>query len=287
MYNERIGVMRWPQQRITLAHGETTVLGWGVLEHLVASGLIAAAKGRGQVRLVAFSAWPRRQELRVSFSSLLRIRRRDRYLLIRNHWRPEQFGPIGGVNKYYGDAEKFLDEIQFEPQVFAADMEKDLRGFLPPRCLPRLVRWYRKRDGCETAEACLRRELREELQEIGVTALHIPDAIAFRAVREIWEGPRRVLGESYKQFRIFQICDIRTDVDGPRDFVEELWRIAARSEHLLAPSRNEITRGRAENGGVIGALSEYMFRSRLGRPDGPAFVARREESAGDADHVDD
>src|SRR5665811_788005 len=59
----------------------------------------------------------RNKELRISFSSILKISRDEYYLLVRSIRRPEIFGPFGGAYKYFESALPELDQCDFRPQT--------------------------------------------------------------------------------------------------------------------------------------------------------------------------
>jgi hypothetical protein len=179
--------------------------------------------------------------------------------LIRNHRRPEQFGPIGGVNKYYNPALLTLESVLFRPQVLADEMNFDLRGFLPCKGLYHLVTWYEKFQNCETPETCLRREVKEELSEVGITTLEVPEALQLVALRQVWEGPHFIASENFYQFRIFNICDLPIGVPTVDEFAGKLRKLATGHKDFLIATDLEIRRGRAEGGQVIGAITEYLF----------------------------
>jgi len=248
------------------------MFGTGIIEGLVTAGILSLSKGMTAIRLHAFALTHGNREVRISFSTLLRVRNGQNYLLIRNNRRREQFGPIGGVNKYYDSAIRFLDSVCFRPQVVAKEMEYDLRGFLPSKHLPKLVDWYLQKQDCENSDTSLRREIKEELSEMGISSIQVPDDMDFQAVRIIWEGPRQVPGLGYNQFRLFHIFDIRPNSNSSKTFLEDLWCAGGDSQNLLIVTPQEILQGRSSNSTLIGSLSEYLFHSRLSRPDGPAFV---------------
>ena len=44
------------------------------------------------------------KQVRISLSTILRIAEGDRYLLVLSKRRPDEFGPFGGVGKYFDEA---------------------------------------------------------------------------------------------------------------------------------------------------------------------------------------
>ncbi len=117
---------------------------------------------------------PRDRLLRVSFSALLRIRDEDRMVLFQTPARPDTFGPPGGVFKYFDPATPALGRLNFrvEQRATAEDTTRsDLRGFLPYSSMKGFQRWFATGAYREDATECLRRELLEELAEVGFPGL--------------------------------------------------------------------------------------------------------------------
>jgi len=187
-----------------LAVGALAVVGvvWGVREHLGLAGVLLPI---GKVR--------------VSYSALLRIRSKDRCVLFQSNSRPETYGPPGGVFKYDDHARPLLDRLEFHDDKWSAceaDMRGDLRGKVPARSLLGFIRWFKTGAGRESAEACLRRELQEELTEVELAEL-IPtvDALRFVRVRTITEVQRKVRGGGpARQVRRFELYDLEPNTAG-------------------------------------------------------------------------
>ncbi|WP_337288987.1 hypothetical protein [Candidatus Methylomirabilis sp.] len=238
---------------------------------------VLALERLSKARLVACRVWRPNAELRVSLSALLRISDGGRFLLIRNYHRPELFGPVGGVYKYYDDARVQLDEVSFRPQDVGRgdDMRNDLRGFLPRRYAPQLIKWYEQRTLRESPEACLLRELREELREVKLVSRVSPPAeLPLRPVRTVREGPERVPGQAYTQYRVFEVFDIATNATAAADAFRRLFEIAAVGhDHLLIATSDEIVAGRARNGRRIGSHTAYLIRRSRVLPPEPPFTS--------------
>jgi hypothetical protein len=147
------------------------------------------------------------EELRVSISAILAIPDGGSMILIRNWRRPEAFGPIGGVYKYHEEARPKLEEMLFRGEDIASDtiMKGDLRGFVPRRNLGKFISWFERKEDREMATDCVRRELREELVEIGMTSPEVPAQLSLRRIRIVSEGPERVAGMPYTQYRFFEV----------------------------------------------------------------------------------
>jgi ADP-ribose pyrophosphatase YjhB (NUDIX family) len=125
------------------------------------------------------------REVRVSMASLLRIQDDDRYILVHSPYRPDSYGPPGGVIKYHPAARPALDRLRFREELRVDQrMRSDLRGFLPGRALPGFVRWFDRQEDRESALECVRRELAEELAEIDHPELAVGiDRLHFTHVR--------------------------------------------------------------------------------------------------------
>ncbi|WP_372669604.1 SMODS-associated NUDIX domain-containing protein [Amycolatopsis kentuckyensis] len=161
---------------------------------------------------VAAGFTKRRHPVRVSFSALLRIADDDRYVLFDSPKRPGSYGPPGGVVKIHPPAARLLETWEFRPERTATGAEKmkaDLRGFLPGGALRLFQAWFATGAYRETAAECLRRELREELAEVGLEAAEpLTRSVAFTPVRTVREGPDQVPGKPYLQVRGFEVYDL-------------------------------------------------------------------------------
>lgn len=150
-------------------------------------------------------------QLRVALSAILRIEQDGRYLLVRNLHRPESFAPFGGVYKFFTQAKAKLDEFSFRLQAADSDMRNDIRGFIAPDDLPAFREWFRSSNDRESSIDCLRRELREELVEVGLDAALVSTALQFRHIRSVQEGPEYIASQGYHQFRLFDVFDLIED----------------------------------------------------------------------------
>jgi hypothetical protein len=248
----------------------------GFLGHFVGRLLDHAASERlWQLRLLPCKVIARNQDIRVSFSALLRVADGDSYLLVRSLHRPESFGPVGGVYKHLTSARHRLDELQFRPQSGAAakDMANDLRGFVPRRHLLAIAKWFDEGVGREDAATCLRRELIEELRETEQSpGRSLPQVMQFERVRRIHEGPARAVGQSYFQYRLLEVYDLAEPSASVGAFFTSLSSLARHNKDLLLASSREIIAGRSADGRVIGHHAGYLFGKRRVRGDEPMFV---------------
>ena len=202
------------------------------------------------------------KRLRVSCAALLSVCKNDRYLLVRSRHRPETFGPIGGVFKYFPTAERALTDLQFEAQTTPAGqspaLDGDLRGYIPAMSLPPFLEWLKRRIDREQSD-CIRRELREETSEAGhPEAFDLFSNAAFNLLRTIHEGPDKVPGMKFVQFRYLEIyCPLNAD-----DGIDYLYEAESGNPNIITATKREIQAGRTERGAVIGSHSAYLFGKR-------------------------
>lgn len=207
----------------------------------------------------------RSQDLRVSMASILRLEHNGKFVLIRNPNRPESFGPIGGVFKYFPSAQNVMDSFEFTYEQRKTgnleDSERDLRGKISAKHLPIFLNWFKSRSGREEQD-CIRRELREELGEIGIDFrnINILDQTSYSLVRRIHEGPYKHATLDIPQFRYFEVYRIAIQGEAKNVFTA-LSELAQNNENLLVARRDEIEKMRADNGSVIGGHSTYLFSS--------------------------
>jgi hypothetical protein len=248
----------------------------GLLGHFIAHFLDDISRERlWKIRLLPAKFMAPNQEMRVSFSAFLRICERDSYLLIRGRHRNYAFGPFGGVYQYFSSASTQLDALEFRSQRgrAAPEMKDDLRGFLPRRHVLAFTRWFDEATGREDGATCVRRELIEELKEVRLAKRHpVPPLIHFKHIRRVQEGPARAAGQSYLQYRIFDIYDIAQPEKQVSHFINELRSTAKTHADLLLATSREIITGSTADGRMIGHHAGYLFGRKRVRPDEPMWV---------------
>lgn len=225
-------------------------------------------------RFLKCSLVQRNSPIRVAFSGILRIADGDSYVLIRNLHRTEVFAPIGGVLKYTDGALFHLDRWDFQPDTPppTEDSLRDLRGFVPRKHLTDLLKWFASGQSRETAIDCVRREVIEELEEIGLgEVLELPPTATFRTTRVVEEGPESVPGRPYTQYRVFEVVDLAVSEQRAEGWRNRLLDRANRDGNLLRASRHDIELGRTGNGRLLAHTSCYLLGSARTRPDLPGL----------------
>lgn len=244
-------------------------LGGKVVDHAVERSIESAIALRW--RIMGCSLFRRHGDLRVSFSAFLRIASGDSYLLVRNLHRADVFGPLGGVYKYYPSATRDLSKTEFRPQGVGPEMENDLRGFIPRHRVSAFLTWFHQTDDRETSDACIHRELREELGEVDLPRLAPTTLPRLRRVRTCEEGPERVAGQAYTQYRRHEILEFAPGSEA-LELEATLMRVTDSNPNVLLVSADEIRSGRARNGYGIGHHACYLLGEKRLRPDEPALV---------------
>jgi hypothetical protein len=244
-----------------------------IVTSLVVAALGACAKtlwsNRRNLGLLRLLVRPMAR-MRVSVAVLLRLQDEDSYVLFDSPVRPGAFGPPGGVVKYQDDARKTLEGLGFNAEPRSSEiMRYDLRGFLPARRVPAFARWLHRGDGRESPAECLRRELVEELGEVGHPQLAaLVGAVAFTRVRAVIDGPLRVPGESYRQIRFIEIYDLLLDKPEATRLKTELLSLAKdpSEAHVARAGHQDIARGRA-GAHVVAPQSAFLLGDRRLRQD--------------------
>ncbi|MGZ3097757.1 SMODS-associated NUDIX domain-containing protein [Streptomyces sp. H62] len=210
--------------------------------------------------LVLLVPWRR---TRVSVAVLLRVHDEDRYVLFSSPTRPGAFGPPGGVVKYQEHGRAALERMEFEFEDRGAPaMRLDLRGYLPASRVPGFARWLHRGIDREHAAECLRRELVEELGEVGHEELApLARDVTFRPVRRVVDGPMKVAGETYHQLRFIEVLDLVPDRPEAVELRTALLSLAAAAPDgpgatVVTATRKQISLGRA---GVHVVLPQSAF----------------------------
>jgi hypothetical protein len=249
----------------------------GVVSGILATLIVGAAtviwRNRRDLRLL-WAGISSRTITRVSVSSLLRIRDDDCYVLFHTPYTPGSYGPPGGVCKYHSTAEPALEKIGFRTQRVARQgdpMRSDLRGFVSPRNLPAFARWLRKGIDRESGYECLRRELTEELTEIGHPELiDRVEKLEFMLVRTVTDGPHRVPGRDYRQVRFHQVYDLVANDGRAIELREGLIKLGQdkTEEWVICASSDDIVDGRRGKH-FVGPQTAFLIGDRKLREDLP------------------
>jgi hypothetical protein len=238
------------------------------------SGWIASTmwRNRGHVALLLCSLRFGRR-VRVSVAALLRVEHDGIYVLVHSPLRPNVYGPFGGAAKYRPAARPRLDALRFQEERRVDErMEHDLRGFLPFSALTAFARWLATGENHESATECLRRELVEELAEVGhpdlSTNVH---EIHFNRVRKVVDGPRKVSGRDYHQIRFLEVWDL--DLTNPAAVFlrDALLRVGhdADDSGIICAEAPDISHGRRD-AHYVAPQSAFLIGDRRLQADLPA-----------------
>ncbi|MCT4357703.1 hypothetical protein M5362_31865 [Streptomyces sp. Je 1-79] len=244
------------------------IVGGVVVALLTAVGRILW-QNRRHLTLLRVLLTPTRR-IRVSVAVLLRVNDEDHYVLFSSVTRPGAFGPPGGVVKYHEAAKPRLERFGFEPEGRArAEMRHDLRGFLPALRVLGFARWLQRGTDREAATECLRRELVEELGEVGHEELApLAREAGFRPVGRHIDGPLKVPGETYRQIRFFEVYDLVPDKPEATELRSAVLNLAADADEplVIGVTRRDITRGRSQ-AHVVLPQSAFLAGDRRVRED--------------------
>ncbi|HEV2639912.1 MAG TPA: hypothetical protein VGX23_32565 [Actinocrinis sp.] len=235
--------------------------------------MIRTIPGAGDPRPSPFAGG---RTLRVSFSALLRVRDRGQIVLLRTPARPETFSPPGGVFKYFEPAAPELERLGFHEERTGPRGEAarfDLRGFVPYRARGRFRRWFAAGAFREDAAQCLRRELAEELAEVGFGRLAGRlRGLALRPVGCTEEGPDPVPGKPYLQLRHFEILELAPAPGHGVALHRELLDLARDPavDSVIGATADQVLHGRTAEG-IVAPQSALLFFSRRVHADVPTL----------------
>jgi hypothetical protein len=248
-----------------------------LLEHLLITPAIDWIKHQARdARFIPCKLFRRNAQIRVAFSVLLRVKdERGSFLLIRNHHRRESFSPIGGVYKYHTSATSTLEKLDFQPEILipADDSERDLRGYVPRKNVSKLRNWFVSKDERESSSECLLREISEETKEAGLK-MQIPKGLQFKLVRRIEEGPEKVRGKDYLQYRLFDIYEPHYEHSKASIFYRRLSTFTESTRDLKFVDAAQILSGRVDSEYLVGHPATYLIRKKRMFEDTPLNGAR-------------
>jgi hypothetical protein len=209
--------------------------------------------------------YARNAKLRVACPVFLKIGVNNRFFLIRvpKEAHEHDYIPIGGVLKHHDPPE--LQALGFEPDCPSfsewADRNKDLRGCMLRKRLPRFRRWLRSERGRESDSEGLRREIAEELSAIGLTGYDTQIAqMQLDFVREVHQRTTPTPGFRYQyQYRRTVVFEASANCHVAKDLQLALAAEVKSNPNLILVSASEILRGRADNGEPIAHNAPYLF----------------------------
>lgn len=221
----------------------------------------------------------RNRKIRISIAELLRIQHGDDYILMGNRKRRELYSPIGGVVRCFPSGLKLLREnIGFVSEKVRGGSvnrtpgeELDLRGYVKGGDFAAFLRWFYTGKGRE--RAALTRELVEEFNEIRLPKIAgLVNNVEFDLVRIVHEGPSKVAGTDYWQYRLLLINELVREHEASRIVSDAIIASVAKSPKLISASVGEIRRGRAAEGELIADSAGYLFGKERIRPAEPAPI---------------
>lgn len=106
----------------------------------------------------------RNEKVRISCAYLFRIRRGNKYLLIKGK-KIEQYQPVGGVYKTFNSFEEIANGLDVQVERESTFFEnRDLRVFVPGKNVLKFIKWFKTG---KNRENNVIREFNEELVEPG------------------------------------------------------------------------------------------------------------------------
>ena len=111
-----------------------------------------------------------RSPIRLSISYLIRVKIKNKYLLIQSYRFPHQYIPIGGSYKRLRESDSFFNNIEMRQDDKIpndSDSVDDLRIFILGRRIPSFIKWFQSGKDRELSPW---REFYEELVESGIVS---------------------------------------------------------------------------------------------------------------------
>lgn len=243
-----------------------------IIEKCVEHGAIFVFRNRKRLaQSLKFSTVHRNRTIRVSISHILCCSRSNEYLLISNARRRGSFAPIGGVVKYFSPAHDYvLNNIGFIPEFPLESGTSDLRGKLKGSKVGDFLEWLDSGDYIESGT--LHREIVEELSESREHRLakEVPANLQFKLLRIVHEGPTRVPGRTYLQYRVFRVLEFQTYDKASSSFLTKLQNATLPRSRFRWVSRGDIFCSSTKDGiSILDHASYLIGDKRLGNEPRP------------------
>ncbi|TAM66479.1 MAG: hypothetical protein EPN48_15515 [Microbacteriaceae bacterium] len=216
-----------------------------------------------------------RTTIRISVGVLCQIRLEDEYLLIRQSWRRQQLGPIGGAIHVFQPGVDRLLRLSFVLEGTKEDHWGDLnayalRGTLPASHLLTFQKWLHEDTAeRETFEEGIQRELYEEIQLPDGTLDNALAFGSFHRIRNVVEPPRKVSGPNIWQWRYLRVFEFVPRQTNGQALMKLLETQGSSGTYVELVSADDIRAGRSPRGTQIGNHAEFLLAERANRPEMP------------------
>ncbi|OIN57614.1 SMODS-associated NUDIX domain-containing protein [Arsenicibacter rosenii] len=192
--------------------------------------------------------------VRLSIAYFFRIEIDGKYLLIRNHKKPERgYQPVGGVYKYLKDENaEFFHNIGIEDHTAMGidDVSRnDLRCIIKHRMnLPKFIDWFSSKKNRELDPW---REFYEELIADNLLNREVFPYIQYTYCRSDYEGINAPDFFSYEEFLYADIYQLKPDGERQKREIRKLFDEQHQNESYIFATPEEIRKGRTDNGKII------------------------------------
>lgn len=252
----------------------------GIIANVITNSISTGFSRTEQImKRIRWSLLNRNAKIRVSCACLLKLEIGGKYILIKSKLRKDNYGPIGGAIKYHDSARSFLVSIDYESEIHNEEelkkkINRDLRIYIPAKNLFKFVNWYVT--GKDREENCLFREFKEELEEVGLKDLlskyEIPD---FSHIRKVSEGPHRVPGKSYFQFRILTIYELSCNYQDKQNLLNDIMNELDEGQNFIFVDSDEIIQGISSNGYNIGGHTTFLLGNNKSLPEDRPWTRKK------------
>ena len=227
-------------------------IGIGMIVSLTVTGLSKMYENRVYLRILLQSYIKPHRSVRVSMAYLFRIKVSGKYLLVRNHRRPETgYQPVGGVYKYLpNETTTLFNELGIENIngiEVDTDSRNDLRCVLSRRVkLPKFISWFNSKKDRETDPW---REFYEELVKENILRHSDFPYIQYIHCKSDYEGIKPSTFFPTDEFLYADIFELKVESAAQQRALDEL--VTIDSTDFIFATPQEIDNGATATGKVI------------------------------------
>lgn len=180
----------------------------------------------------------RKKNIRFSISYLFKIEIEGKYLLIRGNKIPDQFQPVGGVFKYYSNAQNIFEKygVVIDDNIpIDASSNKDLRVKVKAKNAYKFLEWFNSR---KNREVCIKRELEEELIMTQLVPKKVSEEFKAEYIKTHFNGIKYSEHFQCDEVLIAEIYNLRLDNNLEKDVKKYLE--SKKDKRVVLASREEI-----------------------------------------------